>query len=215
MTEKQLRDMLVRVAVDWLGYEESNGSYKNIIDIYNACKPLSRGYKVKYTDEWCATFASAVAIVAGLTDIIPKECSCEKQIELFKKLGAWVEADTYTPKAGDYIYYDWHDNGKGDNKGYADHVGIVVSVSGSTIKVIEGNKDEAVAYREIKVNAKYIRGYGVPKYASKAKSLYAVKSGDTLSKIAKENGTTVDTLVNLNRLKDRDLIYIGQILKLP
>ncbi len=28
---------------------------------------------------------------AGMTDIIPTECGCEKHIELFKKLGAWQE----------------------------------------------------------------------------------------------------------------------------
>ena len=64
---------------------------------------------MKYTDAWCSTFASAVAIAAGLTDIIPTECGCEKHIALFKKLGAWVENDAYVPKPGDYIFYDWQD----------------------------------------------------------------------------------------------------------
>ena len=52
--------------------------------------------------------------------------------------------------------------------GYADHIGIVVSVSGDTIKLIEGNMSDAVGYRNIKVNGKFIRGYGVPNYAGKA-----------------------------------------------
>ena len=50
-------------------------------------KPLARSYAVKYTDAWCATGASAAAIVAELTDIIPTECGCNQMIELFKKLG--------------------------------------------------------------------------------------------------------------------------------
>ena len=33
---------------------------------------------------------------------------------------------------------------------------------------IEGNKNDAVSYRTIKVNDKYIRGYCLPNYASKA-----------------------------------------------
>ena len=41
----------------------------SIIDLYNSHKPLARGYPVKYTDAWCSTFASAVAIQAGLTSI--------------------------------------------------------------------------------------------------------------------------------------------------
>ena len=34
--------------------------------------------------------------------------------------------------------------------------------------VIEGNKSEAVAYRSLNVNGKYIRGYCLPDYAQKA-----------------------------------------------
>ena len=71
MTEQELRQSVVRIAQGWLGCKESNGSHKKIIDLYNSHKPLARGYPVKYTDAWCSTFASAVAIKAGLTDIIP------------------------------------------------------------------------------------------------------------------------------------------------
>lgn len=155
---------VVKQAQAWLGKKESNGTHKEIIDVYNSHKPLARGYKVKYTDEWCSTFVSAVSIKLGYTDIIPTECGCGKHIELFKKLGSWVENENRTPKPGDIIFYDWDDNGSGDNKGGSDHVGIVEKVSNGVITVIEGNKHEAVARREIKVNGRYIRGYGVPKY---------------------------------------------------
>ena len=37
----------------------------------------------------------------------------------------------------------------------------------------------------------------------------------TLSKIAKKYGTTVDTLVKLNGIKNKNLINIGQVIKLP
>ena len=176
MTEKQLRENVVKIAKSWLGYKESDGTHKQIIDVYNAHKPLASGYKVKYTDAWCSTFASAVAIKAGLTDIIPTECGCERHIERFKAIGSWQEDDAYKPSVGDYIFYDWDDKGTGDNKGYSDHVGIVVSVSGSNIKVIEGNMTNAVGYRNIAVNAKYIRGYGVPKYSSKASAEEPIKA---------------------------------------
>lgn len=39
---------------------------------------------------------------------------------------------------------------------------------------------------------------------------YTVKSGDTLSYIAYKYSTTVDKLVSLNNIKNRDLIYVGQ-----
>lgn len=155
---------LLAVAQSWLGKKESDGSHKAIIDIYNSHKPLARGYKVKYTDEWCATTISALAIKCNAVDIIPKECSCQKMIELFKKIGCWVENDAHVPKAGDIIFYDWQDKGVGDNTGWSDHVGIVEMVSGNTITIIEGNNNCAVKRRTLQVNGKHIRGYGVPKY---------------------------------------------------
>lgn len=173
MTEKELRQKVVDTAVSYLGCKEANGSHRKIIDLYNSHKPLARGYAVKYTDAWCSTFASAVAIACGLTDIIPTECGCERHIDLFKKLGSWVENDAYVPSPGDYIFYDWQDGSNyatTDNTGSADHVGIVVSCDGKTIKVIEGNMSDAVGYRKLAVNGRYIRGFGVPKYASKATS---------------------------------------------
>lgn len=155
---------VVDQAKSWLGKREGDGSFKEIIDTYNSSRPLPRGYAVKYTDEWCATFVSAVAIKLGYTSIIPAECSCPKMIALFQNLGCWVENDNRTPNVGDIIFYDWEDNGVGDNKGNANHVGIVEKVSNGVITVIEGNKNSAVERREIKVDGKYIRGYGVPKY---------------------------------------------------
>lgn len=159
---------IVRQAQEWLGRKESDGTHREIVDIYNAHKPLARGYKVTYTDAWCATFVSAVAIKCGATDIIPTECGCGPQIELFKKLGEWVEDDSYAPSPGDIIFYDWQDRGAGDNRGSSDHVGIVEAVKGTDITVIEGNYSNAVKRRYLKVNGRYIRGYGVPKYAKEA-----------------------------------------------
>lgn len=166
MTEQEARAKVVSIAQSYIGCKESDGSHKKIIDLYNSHKPLARGYAVKYTDAWCSTFASAVAIAAGLTDIIPTECGCEKHIALFKALGSWQENDAYVPAPGDYIFYDWNDSGVGDCTGAADHVGIVEKVSGQTITVIEGNYSNAVKRRTLAVNGRYIRGYGVPKYGS-------------------------------------------------
>ena len=156
---------VIEQALSWLGKNEKDGSHKEIIDIYNSHKPLARGYKVKYTDAWCATFVSAVSIKLGYTSIIPTECGCSKMIELFKDLGCWIEDESRTPNIGDIIFYDWEDDGKGDNKGTSDHVGIVEKVSNGKITIIEGNYSDSVKRRTLGVNGKYIRGYGVPKYS--------------------------------------------------
>ena len=158
------RSKIVAQARSWIGCKESDGSHKKIIDVYTSHSPKARGYTLKVTDAWCSGFASACAIACGATDIIPTEVGCQKHIELFKKKGIWVEDDAYVPQPGDYIFYDWQDNGVGDNMGASDHVGIVEKVVDGVITVIEGNYSDSVKRRTLKVNGKYIRGYGVPKY---------------------------------------------------
>lgn len=190
MTEKQLRANVVAIAESYYGCKGSNGSHRQIIDGYNAVKPLARGYKVTYTDAWCATFVSFVGIKAGLSDIILRECGCGAMIQLYQKIGRWIENDGYIPQIADIIMYDWGDNGSGDCVGYPEHVGIVVSVSGGKIKVIEGNMSNTVGYRTIAVNARYIRGYCVPNYASKATS----SSGS-----ATQTSTPASTSTSLNK----------------
>jgi len=186
-TMGKTRSAVVAQAQAWLGRNEANGTHKEIIDVYNAHRPLARGYAVKYTDAWCATFVSAVAIKCGYTSIIPTECGCQNQIQLFKNLGEWVENDAYVPKSGDVIFYDWDDSGAGDNTGYSDHVGIVEKVSGSTITLIEGNYSNAVKRRTIQVNTRYIRGYGVPKYDSDGTAPSTPTTGKkSIETIAKE-----------------------------
>lgn len=184
MTEKELRAKVVQTAQAYLGCKESDGSHRKIIDGYNAHKPLARGYLVKYTDSWCATFVSFVAIKCGITDIMPTECGCGAMIELYKKLGRWQENDAYKPAAGDVIMYDWDDNGKGDCTGYPEHVGIVTAVNGDEMTIIEGNKNDSVSYRKLQVNGKFIRGYCLPDYAKKADKAASGTSSSAASKPA-------------------------------
>ena len=190
MTENELRQQYVNKAITYQGAKESNNSHRPIIDLYNSIRPLPNGYKLSYSDPWCAGFVSAVAKACGLTDIIFPECSCDRQIALFKKAGRWQENDAYKPQMGDIIFYDWNDSGAGDNAGSSDHVGIVVEVNGTTIRVIEGNISDSVGYRNITVNAKFIRGYGLPDYAGKAKGTTSTKVESTTSSTTTATSTS-------------------------
>lgn len=160
------RSEFISTAQSYLGYNEWDGSHRIIIDIYNNYGNLPSGYKVTYFDSWCATFVSAMAILVGIADtIIPRECSCERQINLFKKLNAWQEDDNYMPSLGDIVYYTWDGDEWSSNENFADHVGIITSIQDENdILVIEGNKNDQVAYRTIWRNHPYIRGYATPHY---------------------------------------------------
>lgn len=59
----------------------------------------------------------------------------------------------------------------------------------------------------------YLRDYY--KVDEKETEVYTVKRGDNLSKIAKQFNTTVAELVKLNDIKNPNIIYVGQKIKLP
>ena len=165
--EAEARMKLVDTACGWAGVREDDGSHRPIIDLYNSISPLPQNYRVTYEDAWCAAFVSAAALEADMTDILPPECSCSRQISLFQELGRWEENDAYRPQPGDVVYYDWDFSGRLDCTGRPEHVGIVVGTYGPFIRVMEGNKDDDASYRTIWQNDWCIRGYGLPDYASK------------------------------------------------
>ena len=176
---------VLNVMRGWLGFNESNGRFKEIIDLYNSVKPLPRGYAVNYSDECCDTCVSAAAVKAGCEELIGRECGVEKHIEIFKQKGIWIEDGTITPKPGYVIAYNW-DKSTQPNDGNADHIGYVESVSNSNITVIEGNKGEAVARRVIPVGWGYIRGYAAPKYDAATATPVPSTSEKSVEEVAKE-----------------------------
>ena len=154
------RDEPVAVMQSWLGVHEPD--HKFIIDIYNdfftehGGRP--RGYVVTYHDAWCATAISSAIIEAGGYMDAPLECGCQEMINLYKEAGRYTPGSAFVPEKGDVIFYDW----QGD--GHADHVGIVEICDGINIVAIEGNNNDAVRRRTLKVGASYITGYGHPNY---------------------------------------------------
>lgn len=211
------RNKVIEVMNLWLGATTGSKLHKTILDIYNGYKPLPRGYKMKVSDAWCAATISACAIALGYTEIIPPECSCGKMIDLLKAKGEWVEDDSYIPNVGDIIFYYWEDSGKGDCNSHASHVGFVEQCNGKTITAIEGNYNGAVRKRNIAVNGRYIRGFGVPKYndnKTDTTSYYIAKSGDTIAKLL-ATGVIKDknTFIKDNKLTFPYWLYKGKMYK--
>lgn len=202
---KYSRQAVVDLAKSWINKNETDGSFRTIIDIYNSYSgPFPRGTRMEYSWAWCAATWSALAIKLGYTSIMPIEISCFYLIEAAKKMGCWVESDSYVPSPGDAILYDWQDSGSGDNQGTPDHVGTVEYVSGGYITVIEGNKDDAVKRRTISVNGRYIRGFITPKYDSDTVSGPIQEPNKSIDQVAHEVitglwGNGEDRKANLQR----------------
>lgn len=164
------RGKVVSLIKSWIGKNEKDGSYRTIIDIYNSLSDdindFPRKIKMQYGWAWCAATWSALAIKLNYTEIMPIEISCTRLIEKAMSMGIWVENDSYVPSGGDGIIYDWQDSGNGDCKGQPDHIGTVVDVykDAGYMVVAEGNYSDAVKYRTISLNGKYIRGFITPRY---------------------------------------------------
>ena len=230
MTENQLRQKVADIINAWVGATKGSAKHLEILEIYNSHKPLARGYKMQVKDAYCAATVSAAYIKAEIAEYTGTECGVEKFTIVAKGKGIWVENDAHTPKIGDACVYDWDDTGKGDCTGAGDHIGIVTQAGASSFVVTEGNMTGGkVGKRTMAINGKYIRGFICPDFAAIAKKLggasggttetsgptiYTVKSGDTLSKIADKYGTTVDTMVEINAIQNRNLIRVGQVLML-
>lgn len=165
MTEDTIRQKVADTALALVGIKEGTAEHKKIIDIYNAQHKLPRGYKMTYTDAWCAATMSYIGIVLDIIHIILPECSCSAMIGLYKKAGRWEERDDYVPELADIVMYDW-DAVKGECTGAPEHTGMIVGRKGNTLMVMEGNYDNQCKIREICVEYVKVRGYCLPDYGS-------------------------------------------------
>ena len=69
---------------------------------------------------------------------------------------------TTTPTPGDYIFFDW------ENDGDTDHVGAVLYVNGGVVYTIEGNSGGRVAIHSYALSDPRIYGYGVLNWAQQS-----------------------------------------------
>lgn len=145
----------------YLGAKEGSSKHKKIVDMFNSCK--LKTFPISYSDAWCSAFISAMAIESGCTDIIPISANCD---EMYKKgvvMGIAIPKDKWIPKMGDIVFYDWNLNGE------LDHVGVVETMSKNIIHVLEGNKNDSVAYRDINYKNATITKIIRPRYKTVSK----------------------------------------------
>ena len=140
---------IVAVAVQEIGYHEGAGNHTKYA-VYTGTDGLS----------WCHAFVSWCANECGFieSNIIPKTAACETGRQWFIHKQQYQKAGSYTPQAGDIIYFDR--GGVGESH----HVGIVEYVENGIVHTIEGNKNNQVMRGHYELTYKGIMGYGTPDY---------------------------------------------------
>lgn len=121
-------------------------------------QPYWSWYGFERRVEWCACFVSWCADQCGYIEsgAIPRFSLCSEGVSWFEKRGQFRDG-SYTPAAGDLIFFDWGNNGT------IDHVGIVEEVSNGRVNTIEGNSGDKVARRSYALRGSNIYGYGIPR----------------------------------------------------
>lgn len=146
---------VVQLAVSWKGQRDS------VVDVYNSGpKPLPRHYRVKYEDMLCATFVSALFVHLGWTDIVPPECGAQQLFDNMKALDRGVIDRNRTPNVGDLIFF-------GPSNGRIQHVGIVTELGNNNKQIYYYDIQSVVGRHTCPVGYSWIKGYGMPDYASK------------------------------------------------
>ena len=144
---------IVQLAVSFKGERNS------LVDIYNTYLPRPRGYRVKYEDQLCATFVSALFIKMGWTDIVPPECGAQQLYNNMDALDRAVIDRHRVPNPGDLIFF-------GPDSGRIQHVGIVTEVQNGK-QIYYYDIQATVGRHTCPVGYSYVKGYGMPDYASK------------------------------------------------
>lgn len=189
-----LRQEVVDIMKSWKNMNESDGSFKPIIDLYNSISPLPSNYRLKYTDDWGPATISAAFQQAGLANIFPCECSCARMIARAKEMDIWEEYDGYWPKIGEACLLDIDEHEEFmDNLGTPDYAGLVVSAdkASKTFVIMIGNEDRKVQQKTFSVNSKFIRGFICPIFEDDVVQPKKVKTITTLSAEANDVPQTI------------------------
>lgn len=151
-TELEARLHYLVSLLRYTGAKEGSAHHAEILANYNRITPLPRNHRATKSDSWCAIFVNGGAWVLGYRNF-PWECSCTNIRKKAKSAGVWNEGWTCTPKLGQWVIYDWKNDGK------IDHIGAVCWVNGNSVYVVEGNYDNAVKIRQIIVGDASVEGF--------------------------------------------------------
>lgn len=179
MTAEELRNKLIKLATEEVGYVGDNGTsasvpnktnkYSNWLDditgFYNGKK---NGYN------WCAIFVDYIGMKAMGGDLdafydATYHNSCGAGVRYCRNAYVNVGRCDATPQPGDEVFYF------NKSSGLYSHTGIVVAVDNNGFTTVEGNCSNSVKMYVKKFNANdgYEHSFGHPNYEAAAKILTA------------------------------------------
>lgn len=120
-----------------------------------------------------------------------------------------LNPDAWTDE-GVFLWVAHYGRSPGEPGFNSDRVAIHQHASDGQVPGIEGNTDLNVCMVDLSV----LTG-GAPPPPPPEERTYAVQPGDTLSGIAEQFGVDPQDLARVNGITDPDLIYVGQVLRIP
>lgn len=178
--------------------------------------------------DWC--FVKSFGAPTGRRMLYQPEKSLGAGVGFSRQYYQSAKAFGSTPHVGDQIFYGVTGS---------DHTGLVIGVTSASVTTVEGNWSMQVSKRTLSRTDSRIYGYGTPKWSLVATAsastetakqeqkpasssgktatgttVYVVKKGDTLSRIAAMYDTTVAKIAAENGIRNVNLINVGQRLKI-
>lgn len=145
---------ILEIAEGYYGINESSPAFFHLIDFYNTITPLPRGYRMNYSDSWCAAYVSVVMRRAGIENF-PYECGCSEMFNKLRDRGCHILGRP--PMPGEIVFFK------------SSHVGIVNGWGDENwnVPTIEGNSGDMCAHRNHNMFDKNILGWCSPyRYSS-------------------------------------------------
>lgn len=137
----------------WLGYSEANGKADKYIvkpwDRWTGCKATAK------KNPWCQITVSECLHSVKVSTSSSAGC---RQAQKWYSSRKRLKKRGVKPSPGWQVFYNF----KGGTN--PTHTGLVYSVSGKYMTVIEGNNKNAVRARKILYSSKYVLSFGVPPY---------------------------------------------------
>jgi hypothetical protein len=156
------REDMIAAMESLVGLGERDGSQNKVQAWYRN----RNGAEYSGNFAWCDASITWAAVQSGNYDAVchgKDYAYTVAHAARFQAAGEW-HTDVAGIQRGDIVFFDW----SGTNSiGAIDHVGIVTSVSGSTVYTVEGNIGNVCA-RKVRYS-NYIVGYGRPKYPAAPK----------------------------------------------